>query len=118
MGWVFAAMACMVVGAAPVLAAEGSESATGGPEVSSVASAEVTRAGNTGIGLGAGIGAGVSVLGAGIGIGLIASRAVESVARQPEALNNIQNLMILGAALIEGIALFGVIVGLLVIFLV
>lgn len=118
MQYAFATMACLMVCAAPILAAEGSEPAPGGSEPASVASAEVTRAGNTGIGLGAGIGAGVSVLGAGIGIGLIASRAVEAVARQPEALNNIQNLMILGAALIEGIALFGVVVGLLVIFLV
>lgn len=66
-------------------------------------------------GIGAGIGAGVSVLGAGIGIGMIFGRGVEGVARQPETAGTVQNLMILGAALIEGIGLFGVVVGLLVI---
>jgi F-type H+-transporting ATPase subunit c len=56
--------------------------------------------------LGAGIGAGVAVIGAGVGIGKIAASAVESIARQPEASNDIRGNMILTAALIEGVALF------------
>ena len=56
--------------------------------------------------LGAGIGAGVAVIGAGLGIGKIAASAVESIARQPEASNDIRGNMILTAALIEGVALF------------
>lgn len=56
--------------------------------------------------LGAGIGAGVAVIGAGMGIGKIAASAVESIARQPEASNDIRGNMILTAALIEGVALF------------
>jgi len=56
--------------------------------------------------LGAGIGAGVAVIGAGMGIGRIAASAVESIARQPEASNDIRGNMILTAALIEGVALF------------
>lgn len=57
------------------------------------------------------IGAGLAVIGAGIGIGLIGKGAVESIARQPEAAGTIQVNMILAAALIEGAALFAIIVG-------
>ena len=63
-------------------------------------------------GLGA-VGAGLAAIGAGIGVGLIGKGAVEAIARQPEALNDIRANMILTAALVEGVALFGVIVGLL-----
>jgi F-type H+-transporting ATPase subunit c len=56
------------------------------------------------------IGAGLAVIGAGLGIGLLAKGAVESVARQPEAAGTIQILMIIAAALIEGLAFFAVIV--------
>lgn len=52
------------------------------------------------------IGAGLAVVGAGIGIGLIGKGAVESVARQPESAGTIQVLMIITAALIEGLAFF------------
>ncbi len=61
----------------------------------------------------AAIGAGLSVLGAGIGIGRIGGSAVEGIARNPEAAGKIQTAMIIMAALIEGVALFGVVVGLL-----
>lgn len=56
------------------------------------------------------IGAGLAVIGAATGIGLLAKGAVESVARQPEAAGTIQVLMIIAAALIEGLAFFAVIV--------
>lgn len=59
------------------------------------------------------IGAGIAVLGAGLGIGLIGKGATESIARQPEAAGKVQTAMIIAAALIEGAALFGVVVGLL-----
>jgi len=59
------------------------------------------------------IGAGLAVLGAGLGIGLIGKGATESIARQPEAAGKIQTAMIIAAALIEGAALFAVVVGLL-----
>ena len=59
------------------------------------------------------IGAGLAVLVAGIGIGLIGKGATESTARQPEAAGKIQTAMIIAAALIEGAALFAVVVGLL-----
>jgi len=61
----------------------------------------------------AAIGAGLAVLGAALGIGKIGSSAMESIARQPEAAGQIQTAMIIAAALIEGVALFGVVVALL-----
>jgi len=61
----------------------------------------------------AAIGAGLAVLGAGLGIGRIGSSAMEGIARNPEASGKIQTAMIIAAALIEGVALFGVVVGLL-----
>ena len=67
--------------------------------------------------LGAAIGAGLSVLGAGFGIGKIGSSAMEAIARQPEAAGDIRSNMIVIAALIEGVAFFGAIVCLLVLFL-
>jgi F-type H+-transporting ATPase subunit c len=61
----------------------------------------------------AAIGAGLAVLGAGMGLGRIGGSAVEGIARNPEASGKIQTAMIIAAALIEGVALFGVVVGLL-----
>jgi F-type H+-transporting ATPase subunit c len=66
--------------------------------------------------MGAGIGAGLVALGAGLGIGRIGGSAMESIARQPEATGRIQTAMIIAAALIEGVALFGVVVCLLISF--
>ena len=60
--------------------------------------------------IGAGIGAGLVIMGAGAGIGRIGASAVESMARQPEAAGEIQTAMIITAALIEGAALFGLII--------
>jgi len=61
----------------------------------------------------AAIGAGLAVLGAGIGIGRIGGSAMEAIARQPEATGKIQTAMIIAAALIEGAALFAIVVSLL-----
>ncbi len=60
---------------------------------------------------GGAIGAGLAAMGAGIGVGQIGKGAVEAIARQPEALNDIRSNMILTAALVEGAALFAIIVG-------
>ncbi|MGZ3879821.1 MAG: ATP synthase F0 subunit C [Flavisolibacter sp.] len=65
---------------------------------------------------GGAIGAGLAAIGAGIGIGQIGKGAVEAIARQPEAMNDIRANMILTAALIEGVALFAVIAGILSMF--
>jgi F-type H+-transporting ATPase subunit c len=61
----------------------------------------------------AAIGAGLAVIGAGIGIGQIGGHAMDAIARQPEATAKIQTAMIIAAALVEGVALFGVVVALL-----
>ena len=58
----------------------------------------------------AAIGAGLAAIGAGIGIGLIGKGAVESIARQPEAVNDIRSNMIVMAAFVEAVALFAVVV--------
>ncbi len=60
----------------------------------------------------AAIGAGLAAVGAGIGIGNIGGSAMEAIARQPEATSKIQTNMIIAAALIEGVALFAVVVAL------
>ena len=67
-------------------------------------------------GLGASIGAAIAAIGAGIGIGKIGSSAMEAIARQPEAAGDIRSNMIVIAALVEGVALFAVIVCLLALF--
>ena len=66
--------------------------------------------------LGGAIGAGLAAIGAGIGIGQIGKGAVEAIARQPEAANDIRANMILTAAFVEGVALFAVIAGILAMF--
>ena len=60
--------------------------------------------------LGAAIGAGLAAIGAGIGIGKIGGSAMEAIARQPEASNDIRTNMIIIAALVEGVALYAVVV--------
>jgi F-type H+-transporting ATPase subunit c len=62
------------------------------------------------------IGAGLAAVGAGIGIGQIGKGAVEAIARQPEASNDIRSNMILAAALVEGVALLAAVAGLLAVF--
>ncbi len=60
--------------------------------------------------MGAAIGAGLAVIGAGLGIGKIGQAAMEAIGRQPEAANKIRTNMIIIAALLEGVALFAVVV--------
>ena len=61
----------------------------------------------------AAIGAGLAAIGAGIGIGQIGKGAVEGIARQPEAANEIRSNIIVAAAFVEAVALFAVVVALL-----
>jgi F-type H+-transporting ATPase subunit c len=60
--------------------------------------------------LAAGIGAGLVAIGGGYGIGRLAAAALEGSARQPEAAGDIRTSMIIAAALIEGIAFFGLVI--------
>lgn len=67
-------------------------------------------------GIGASLGAAIAAIGAGIGIGKIGAAAMEAIARQPEAAGDIRSSMIVIAALVEGVALFAVIVCVLALF--
>ena len=65
------------------------------------------------------IGAAVAVLtgiGAGLGIGLATGKAVDAIARQPEADSKITKALLLGCALAEATAIYGFVIGLLIIF--
>lgn len=64
--------------------------------------------------LGAGIGAGLAAIGAGLGIGRIGGSAVEGMARQPEIAGTIQTGALILAALVEGAALFAIVLCLLI----
>jgi F-type H+-transporting ATPase subunit c len=57
------------------------------------------------------VGAGLAVIGAGIGIGMIGGRAMDAIARQPEAYGKIQTAMLIAAALIEGIGFAAIFAG-------
>ncbi len=67
--------------------------------------------------LGGAVGAGIAALGAGLGIGRIGGSAMEAIARQPEAAGDVRSNMIVAAALVEGVALFAVIICLLAVVL-
>jgi len=73
---------------------------------------EVANAGNNfGMSqLGAAVGAGLAVVGAGIGIGRIGGQAVEGMARQPEMAGRLQTAALIFAALVEGAALFAIVI--------
>lgn len=64
--------------------------------------------------LGKAIGAGLTVIGAGIGIGWIGSRMTDNMARQPEMAGSIQTAAIILAALVEGAALFSLVIAFLI----
>ena len=66
------------------------------------------------------IGAGIAALtgaGAGLGIGIAAGKASDAIARQPEAENKIIKILLLGCALAESTAIYGLVVALLIMFL-
>lgn len=55
------------------------------------------------------IGYGLSAIGPGVGIGLIFAAYINGVARQPEARGQLQSIAILGFALAEALAIFGLV---------
>ena len=63
------------------------------------------------------IGAGLGIAGGSIGLGMIGAKALDAIARQPSEKKDIRTNMILMAALIEGLAFFGAIIALLVVFM-
>ena len=106
-----ACVAMLFFGGDIAMAADGAEAAAEG--AGAAAEGVTTGAGLKGIG--GGIAAAFAALGAGFGIGRIGGSGVESIARQPEMAGTISTQMIIFAALIEGVALFAVVVGLLAI---
>ena len=58
------------------------------------------------------VGFGLAVIGAGVGVGFIGGKAMDAIARQPEAVGDIRANMLIMAALIEGIGLIAIILGL------
>ncbi len=56
------------------------------------------------------LGLGLIVIGAGLGIGLLGKGAMEAMSRQPEILSKLQTAMLIAAALIEGVALFAIVI--------
>lgn len=71
--------------------------------------------------MGIAVGAAIAVLagiGAGVGIGIATGKAVESIARQPEAAGQIRSTLILGCALAEATAVYGLVASILIILLV
>lgn len=95
------ALAAITAGAALILT----------PDAAFAQDAANTAAGSGLTGMGGAIGAGLAVIGAGLGIGRVGGSAVEAMARQPEVAGRINTAMIVCAAMIEGAALFAVVVG-------
>ena len=62
------------------------------------------------------IGIGIAALGTGIGMGLGIGRAVEGIARNPEASGKIMTTMIVGLALIESLAIYTLVVVLILLY--
>ncbi len=71
--------------------------------------------------MGIALGAAIAVLtgiGAGVGIGIATGKAVEAIGRQPEAAGKIQTSLLLGCALAEATAVYGLVASVLIIFMV
>jgi len=66
--------------------------------------------------LGAGLSIGLAALGTGIGMGFLVGKAVEGIARQPEAIDKIRITMIIGIAFIEALALYALVISFLLAF--
>lgn len=64
--------------------------------------------------IGVGLAAGLAMLGAGIGIGRIGGSVAESISRQPEASGKIQLVLYVAAGMIEGAALFAIVIAFLI----
>ena len=76
------------------------------------------RASKVGLGyLGVGIGAGLAAIGGGIGIGMLSASVVDASARQPEMMGKLTTIMFIAAALIEGLALFALVICILCLFI-
>lgn len=66
--------------------------------------------------LGAGLAIGLAAIGSGIGLGIASSKALESLARQPEAEGKITSNMYIGFAFMESVTIYGLVVALILLF--
>ncbi len=57
------------------------------------------------------VGYGLAAIGPGIGVGIVVGKALEGIARQPEATNVLRTNMFLGIAFVEALALIGLVAG-------
>ena len=106
-------LALMMVAAPAMAQSDKAEEDGAPPDVEDITDPEaevVAEAPRALIDLTGAFGAGLVILGAAYGIGSIGSKAVESMARQPEVAGNIQTAMLISAALIEGATFFALIV--------
>jgi F-type H+-transporting ATPase subunit c len=88
------------------------------PALASYSAAEAKATAKSSFGyLGIGIGAGLAAIGGGIGIGLLSASVVDASARQPEMQGKLLTTMFIAAALIEGLALFALVVCILCLFM-
>jgi len=67
--------------------------------------------------LAAGLAIGLGALGPGIGLGILGGKAAEAVGRNPEAMNKIQTIFILGLAFTEAVAIYALVISLIIRFL-
>ncbi|MFW5752900.1 MAG: ATP synthase F0 subunit C [Planctomycetota bacterium] len=81
--------------------------------LSQAATAAESETANAAGNLGGAICAAIAAIAAAYGIAKLGSAALEGCARQPEAADQLKGTMLLAAALIEGVCLFAVVVGLL-----
>ena len=64
------------------------------------------------------LGAAIAVLtgiGAGLGISFATGKAVDAIARQPETASKIQSSLLIGCALAEATAIYGLVIGIMLI---
>jgi F-type H+-transporting ATPase subunit c len=66
--------------------------------------------------LGAGLAMGLGAIGPGIGLGIFIGKALESMARQPEASGEVRTNMFIGIGVTEAVALYAFVVALILIF--
>jgi len=103
---------------ADAAAAEGTPAGTTYTEVDAIKDAAAKNTAKSSFGyLGIGIGAGLAAIGGGIGIGLLSASVVDASARQPEMAAKLLTTMFIAAALIEGLALFALVVCILCLFM-
>ena len=108
---------CFVLSPALVLAADdGAVNASASELAAKYAADKATSKSMYGY-LGIGIGAGLAAIGGGIGIGMLSSSVVDASARQPEMAGKLLTTMFIAAALIEGLALFALVICILCLFM-